>query len=482
MKISVIKKIKPWLNKIKINNLKKYPPKKTIFNTAVLFFLLLVATYFLRPFYFDFNGQKVNFEKKINKVFNFSTDIKGDITYQVFPTPRILLKEVNLSLDNTRKNPIIIKELNIPISPIKLFSLEKIVLKSVLITEQKIQIYPVHIKNIFKYLTLNKKQVLKIKNSEIFFIDEQKNSVVFKKVNFTENFSIKKHQISTNFDFSENKVKVNFTNQFNSEKFLKIKIPYLKQSLDINFDKTSTLNKLSGQLKLKIFETLIQLNFEGKDDFKLSKSFIRNKFLNSKIDGKIAFKDEFNFNINMDINQINLRRLLLYYPIFAEKGGISKKINGKINASSKSVDSLFGKITNVNANLVFENGDLRIDNLQASLPEKGKIKSTISFQNNPKKSEIDFNIDFSTKLAKKFMRKFGIYDFKKNQFSLFIDGRLDLRNKKAILKNIIKNGNERISSVETKTISKSFNENIMKEGALGLFDFFKFKKFLKDIY
>ena len=69
MKISVIKKIKPWLNKIKINNLKKYPPKKTIFNAAVLFFLLLVATYFLRPFYFDFNGQKVNFEKKINKVF-----------------------------------------------------------------------------------------------------------------------------------------------------------------------------------------------------------------------------------------------------------------------------------------------------------------------------------------------------------------------------------------------------------------------------
>ena len=55
------------------------------------------------------------------------------------------------------------------------------------------------------------------------------------------------------------------------------------------------------------------MNFEGKDDFEISKSYLRNKYLNSKIEGKISFKNPFNFNVNLDINQINLRRLFKNY-------------------------------------------------------------------------------------------------------------------------------------------------------------------------
>ena len=94
------------------------------------------------------------------------------------------------------------------------------------------------------------------------------------------------------------------------KKYLKLIFPGLKQNLEINFDKQSTLKKLSGDLKLNIFDSILLLNFEGKDNFEISKSYLRNKYLNSKIDGKISFKNPFNFNVNLDINQINIKKTI----------------------------------------------------------------------------------------------------------------------------------------------------------------------------
>ena len=71
------------------------------------------------------------------------------------------------------------------------------------------------------------------------------------------------------------KVNVKFLNRIRSEKYLKISIPDLKQSLDINFDKESNLSFLSGELKLRFLETLLLLNFKGKEDFEITNSFLR---------------------------------------------------------------------------------------------------------------------------------------------------------------------------------------------------------------
>ena len=72
-----------------------------------------------------------------------------------------------------------------------------------------------------------------------------------------------KHIINAKINFSNNDVKINFENLIDSEKSLKIKIPSLKQNLEINFDKQSTLKKLSGDLKLNIFNSILLLNFNA---------------------------------------------------------------------------------------------------------------------------------------------------------------------------------------------------------------------------
>ena len=72
----------------------------------------------------------------------------------------------------------------------------------------------------------------------------------------------------------------------------------------------------------------------------LDYTFFRDDFINSKIDGKILFKDDFAFDLNLVINQIHLRKFLLYYfsqeqnkpPVIST---LSKKINGKKYTNKK---------------------------------------------------------------------------------------------------------------------------------------------------
>ncbi len=330
-------------------------------------------------------------------------------------------------------------------------------------------------------MTLHKEKTLIFKNSDLFFIDAQGNKVVFNNGYYKEKLSDNKHKIESSAIFAKNKINVKFLNRIGSEKYLKISIPDLKQYLDINFDKESNLSFLSGELKLRFLETLLLLNFKGKEEFKITNSFLRNKFLNSKIDGKISFKDNFYFDFNLGINRINLRKLLLYYPIF-QSGGVSKKINGKLNIINKNTDSFFGNIKDSKMILTFENGDIKIKDFSAKIMNNTDIKSNISILQNNKKPIIQFSIKLNTKNPVKFFRKFGLYDFDNGPTSFLVSGNIDTKGKKINLREVIRDNNQRINNKEILIMEKAFNRYVLSEGIMGLFDFFKIKKFAQEIY
>ena len=481
MKTSVSKIIKLWLNKLKFNKSKNYLNKHTVSIGIATIFILTILFYFLRPVYFDYQEDKKLFENKINTIFKLKMNIDGNISYKIFPTPRILAENVNLNFVKSNKRKIKIKKLYILISPANLNNFQNINPKKILVKNQELKIHPTNFKKYFNYLTLHKEKTLVFKNSDFFFIDAQGNKVIFNNTNYKEKFSKNNHQIESTLTFAQNKINIKFLNRLDSEKYLKIKIPSLKQSLDITFDKESNLDFLSGELKLKFLETFLLLNFKGKEDFKISNSFLRNKFLNSKIDGNISFKDNFYFDFNLGINQINLRKLLLYYPTF-QTGGVSKKINGKLNIINKSTDSFFGNIKDSKMILIFENGDIKIKNFSAKIMNNAEIKSNISILENNKKPIIKFSINFFTKDPVKFFRKFGFYDSDKSPTSFFINGNIDIKGKKINLREVIKNSNERINDKEILIMEKAFNSYVLDQGIMGLFDFFKIKKFAQEIY
>ena len=485
MENPAIKILTSLFSKRKFNNFKRNFNKKTIITSTIAIFSLLITFYFSKPYFINYNSEKKIIENRIKNSFKINTKINGAISYKFFPSPRIEIQKINFNFNKSKKG-IFLEKVYIKVSPFGITNSKNLKLKKMLILNQTIEIQPDEFKNYFRYFTLIKDKNIISKNSEIFFLDEQKNRVLFEKVYFHEKFDKTEHDLEFEGTFSNKKLKFNFVDKINSEKNLKFKIPSLGVSLNTIFDNSSTLKDITGKSQIKLFDSILTVNFKAKEKFEIYESFFRNKFFNSKVDGHVTFKENFFFDLNLDVNQINLRKFLLYY--FAPgksynflSSGISKKINGKFNIYIKNTNSFIGRVKNIKMFLVFENGDMKIENGTAILPHDSKVNFNILYSGSQKEAFLDFSFNFASNNGDKFFRKFNIYDFEEKKTSLALDGRIDMFTNELKIKNVLVDGREKLSRRDTLNLEKNFNEFVLDDGVLGILDFFKIKKFSKEI-
>ena len=481
MKVSSLKFIKQLVKKKVFFYPQKYLSKKIFFIGSFLILLLTIFSYFLKPLYFDYNENKDIIQKKINEKFSLTTLIDGNISYSAYPAPTIKIENVRINFGKPKSREIKVKKILIRTATNKLNKINQLDFKKLIFDKQIIEINSSNLKHIFNFFTLHKKGQILFKSTKVVFEDDQKNKVNFEDINLQDKFSEDNHKIDTKLFFSNNEIKIKFRNNLNAKKFLNINIPDLNQSLEINFDKESNLNNLIGNLKLSIFDSILLINFKGKDDFKISNSYLRNKFINTKIDGKISFKDPFYFDLKLGINQISLRKLLAFYPIL-ETGIISKKINGVLNIDIKNIDSLLGKTKNANMQLHFQNGDLKLKNIKFKLPFTSILNSNVNLYLKNNKPKIEYDLKFSSNNAEKFLRKLGIYDYGKKKINIYSEGVIDINNKKIKFIKLLKDQVQIKNKNQIKLVEEAFNKNILNENISDLFDLFKFKKFLKEVY
>jgi hypothetical protein len=490
MKTSAIKIVQSLFDKKNVNKLKNNLNKKTISLAVIILFVLITSSYFIRPVFFDYKlSNKKAVEKKIKNTFKIDAKIIGDISYNFLPSPRLVIKKIGLNFDSKKGKRTEINKSYILLSPFKLKNFKNLKLEKFLISNEKIKIYPKEFKNYFTYFTILKKENVILRNCELFFIDSRKETIIFSNVNLNEKFKNNKHQIKLDTIFSNGKIKIKFLNHLKGKKYFKVEMPNLDTSLNIIFNEGSNLKTLSGQLKLNLIESILLLNFqdfEGKRNFLISNSFFRDNFMNSKIDGKILLKDDFLFDLNLAINQIHLRKFLLYYfsqdpnkpPLIS---GISKKINGKIKIHNKSSSSFIGKINDTKMLILLENGDLTITNGSIKLGKDGNVNFNVSFEEGNADPKLLFSINFLSNDSKKFFKKFE-YDFDEIKFSLFSKGLIYIKEKKIKFKNIVINDNQKIGKKDILNIEKNFNQHVISDSILDLFDFFKIKKFVKETF
>ena len=133
MKTSPSKIIKSWLNKVNIRRPKNYLNKYTLSLFFISIFILTILFYFLRPIYFDYQLNKKILENNINSTFKLKMNFAGNISYKVFPSPRILVEDVNLKFIKSSKKKIIIRKLYILISSSNLQNVKSIQPKKILV-------------------------------------------------------------------------------------------------------------------------------------------------------------------------------------------------------------------------------------------------------------------------------------------------------------------------------------------------------------
>ena len=487
MKTSAIKTIKSLFNLLSVNNLKKKFNKSPIITGIVLIILIILVFYFIRPYFLNFNSEKEFIENKINREFKINGKIKGNINYNFFPSPRIKIKNIEIKFNQRSEKISKIDNSYIILSPLSLTSIKNFKFNNFLVSEQKVKVYPKDIKNYLIYFLMKKNKNILIKNSEIFFQNDQNDIVAFEDFNLNQKVQKTKNKIDINTIFSQNRVKIKFLDNYNEKKYFTASIPTLESSVDIIFNKDSNIENLSGQLKLDLFKSILLINFEGSKNFKILNSFFRNKFLNSKINGKISFDNGFYFDLDTEINKINLRQLLFYY--FSSSGdqsqiisGLSKKLNGKIKINNKSSNSFLGRLNNSKATLIFESGKLKIENGSTTFFDGTKLNFNGLYGDSQGFPKLNFTLSFSTENAKKFLKKFDLHDYSENNLEFIVKGFINLQDKKLKISNIIKNNNERISRGVIMKIEKKFNTFVIKDSNLDLLDFFKLKKFAKETF
>ena len=156
MKVTPTKIIEQLLKK-KIFNPQQFLNKKFFFIGVALIFLTLFLVYFLKPFYFDYNTKKDIIQKKISDQFKLKTQISGNISYSAIPTPTIIIENVKLDLAKDSSNTVEVKKVLIRTSINKISSINQLEFKKIVFENQNIKISPSHLRQIFTFLHITRK-------------------------------------------------------------------------------------------------------------------------------------------------------------------------------------------------------------------------------------------------------------------------------------------------------------------------------------
>ena len=131
--------------------------------------------------------------------------------------------------------------------------------------------------------------------------------------------------------------------------------------------------------------------------------------------------------------------------------------------------------------LIFENGDLRVQNGSAILPNNSKVDFNLFFTDNSNDPYLDFNINFYSENTKKFLRKFNIYNSYEKEILILFQGKISLLSNKIKFKNIILNKREKLDRKDITNLETKFNQAVLDDGIFGITDFFKLKKFVYNV-
>ena len=150
MKTSAIKILNSLQNKKFVNIIKKIANLKGLLILITIFLLTITSFYFIKPFFFDFKKNEDIIKTKINDYLKMSSNLNGDISYNIFPTPKLSIKNLELKFNENEKNYLYLQKAYFKISFNKLQNINKIKIQKFIVKNQKIEVYPSDSKNYLK--------------------------------------------------------------------------------------------------------------------------------------------------------------------------------------------------------------------------------------------------------------------------------------------------------------------------------------------
>jgi len=453
---------------------------------SIIFFSFL---YIFIPIFYTY--EKSDLEQAICKNKNVQCIIKGKVNYTFYPTPRIKIKDLVIYDLIPEKNKIIsAEEVAIKLSLKNLLAEEKHSYKKV-----KLKNFEIHFnsKNFQRYKKLLTKKInfipLEFKSGKILIFDKKEFVGTISKVDINIKFTDNLMKADLNVKFLEKNINIEFFSDEIDKRISRnfvLKIPDLSFYTKINFFiPEDEKNIIDGKILAKQDKNKITAIFDYTDNkLKIKKSNLRNPFMEGKLEGTITFLPYFNFNLDLNLNSINLTKLHNSFLILDKDKQkklfkINKKINGKINLSSDKIYSSYNLIRSLESRIQLSNGNILIDQLLLNMGKLGAADLVGAINNNKKFTSLTFESNIFVDNQKKFLNKFNIYNKEKIFSNLFVAASLDLDNYRAFFYEI--SNDKKLSNEDVNFIEKEFNYFMFENEYKNLFSFPKFKEFVKSI-
>jgi hypothetical protein len=425
------------------------PGLKSFIFYVFSFIFLTLFTYLGIPFFFDYKNNQSYLEKKIFENFSLNLSFSSKVKYNIFPSPRLNLKNVEiLSFPENSKNIGSIKKVILKIPFKKLVSLKKLDFDSIELIDAVINIKTSEINNIKNYLNDKaREKPIQLTKSKINLIDKTK--LLF-------NIDIKKLRISGKGLFNkldlkgrifDTKIKINYQNKNfnkNSEKNVEIWLPEigLNSKLSINPDKKNN-EVVYGRVSVFFPSNQIYLDYILRNKiFNISSSRLTNNYFKGQLFGDLILFPFSTFNLKLDINLLKFKNILNSRFINNNKFlsqliPFNKKINGNIIINVDKIASSSNIINSANANLEFKNSVLIVKELKLVINKIGNIKLAGKIFQKKKKKKFIFNSKINLDNPEIFYSRFLIP--KKNRTDLVpinLLGKIDLESYKIKLDKI----------------------------------------------
>ena len=403
------------------------------------FIFLTLFIYLGIPFFFDYKNNQSDLERKIFENFDLNLSFTSKVKYNIFPSPRLNLKNVEiLSFSESSKNIGSVKKVILKIPFKRLVSLKKLDFDSIELIDAVINIKTSEINNFKNYLNNKaREKPIQLTKSKINLLDKTK--LLF-------NIDIKKLRISGKSLFNkldlkgrifDTKIEINYQNKNfnkNSEKNVEIWLPEigLNSKLSINPDKKNN-ETIYGRVSVFFPSNQIYLDYILRNKiFNISSSRLTNNYFKGQLFGDLFLFPFSIFDLKLEVNLLKFKNILNSKFIKNNKFlsqliPFNNKINGKININIDKITSSSNIINSGNANLEFRNEVLIVKEINLVINKIGNIKLMGKILQQKNKKIFIFNTKINLDNSKIFYSRFLIpKKSRKDLVPINLLGKIDL--------------------------------------------------------
>ena len=478
-------------NTYNFSNLKKidFISSKFLFVHFPIFVVFFLFLYLLIPTFYNYD--KSDIAKTVCKNINIKCAIKGKVKYRFYPSPRLKINDLIVNeISNPKKTLIKIKDGHIKLSFKNLLAKDKHKFTKLELSNFETNINVKKIKE-YKKILNRKYNLIPIifKKGQITFHEGNNYIASISEANIKTKFLKDSIDSELTGKFLNDDLYINFSNNKKNKKLITdliFKMSNLNFLTKANFSNSEKdQDMISGNFLIKKEKNKIVGIFDYKNNrFTINNSDIKNTLLNGELEGEVTLLPYFDFDLSLNLSSLNFTKLYNYFLSLDAKSKINlfkinNKINGKINLSADKIYSSYNLIKSFESRLKFYNGNISVEQFLLNLGKLGAGDILGTVVNDKKFVSFKFESNIFVDNQKKFLSKFGIYGKKTIHPSLYISGNLDLENIRASFYDI--STDKSLNNEDINFIEKEFNDLMLVEGYKYLFNFQKFKEFIKSI-